>query len=119
MARGATTDLVTHIFRVALRHEPSIYRDIEIAGSKRLWDLAEAIVDAFGFDFDHAFGFYSGRTDRTLLEAQPKYELFADIGEESDAGGVKKTPISEAFPRIGRSMTFLFDYGDECCSRSR
>jgi hypothetical protein len=50
---GATT----HIFRASLR--PKLYRDIEIDSGKSLDDLAEGIVGAFDFDFDHAFGFYS------------------------------------------------------------
>jgi hypothetical protein len=36
----------------------------------------------------------------------------ADMDIESDAGSVKRTPASEAFPGIGHKMTFLFDYGD-------
>src|SRR5215204_3489990 len=57
--------------------------------------LGRTIVAAFGFDF---FGFYSGRTERTLMSAKPKYELFADMGrdafgDKSDALSVKKTRI--------------------------
>jgi hypothetical protein len=47
----------THIFRARL--SPRIYRDIEIESTRSLYDLAAAIVQAFGFDFDHAFGFFS------------------------------------------------------------
>ena len=81
--------------------------------------MAEAIVAAFGFDFDHAFGFYSGRTERTLMSAKPKYELFADMGrdafgDKSDALSVKKTRIVDAFPKVGHAMTFLLaSFGDE------
>ena len=73
-----------------------------------------AIVDAFGFYFDHAFGYYS-LLKGNIFSSPVKYELFADLGdidEASDAGSVKKTRISEAFPEIGHKMTFLFDYGD-------
>ena len=103
----------THILRVALQDEPAVYRDIEIGSEKSLYDLAKAIVRAFGFNFDHAFGFYTGLTGATMMEAQPKYELFADMGEESDARSVKRTPVAEAFPGVGHTMLFLFDYGDE------
>lgn len=115
MARGwqVAAKAGTHIMRVSLRGEPSIYREIEIASSKSLYVLAGAIVAAFDFDLDHAFGFYSGKTERSLLSADPKYELFADIGEESDAKSVKKSTVADAFPRQGHSMVFLFDYGDE------
>jgi hypothetical protein len=48
------------------------------------------------------------------MSAQPKYELFADMGEDSDARSVKKVRVIEVFPNVGHAMTFLlFDYGDE------
>jgi hypothetical protein len=104
----------TLILRVELANKRSIYRDIEIESSKSLYILAKAIVAAFGFDFDHAFGFYSGLTSASVMRVLPKYELFADMGN-ADAGalGVKKTGVSRAFPAIGHTMIFLFDYGDE------
>jgi hypothetical protein len=104
----------TFILRAGLAGEISIYRDIEIEPSKSLYRLAEAIVTAFGFDFDHAFGFYSGLKPATLMRTLPRYELFADMGD-ADPGvrGVKKTRISEAFAEIGHTMVFLFDYGDD------
>ena len=103
-------DSNTHIFRVSLGSK--LYRDIEIASASKLYDLAEAIVEAFDFDFDHAFGFYSKLTGH-IYDSPIQYELFADIGEESKAGSVKRTRIIEAFPEVGSKMTFLFDYGDE------
>ncbi len=103
----------THILRASLAGDRAIYRDIEMPSTRSLYNVAEDIVFAFGFDFDHAFGFYSGLTPRTLMEAQPKYELFADMGEESDAKSVKKTSVGEAFPKLRHKMMFLFDYGDE------
>jgi hypothetical protein len=104
----------THIFRAALKGDAKVYRDIEIASDASLHDLAEAIVAAFGFDFDHAFGFYSGKTPGTLMRAEPKYELFADLEEtDSDALSVERTTVSTAFPKPAHRMTLLFDYGDE------
>jgi hypothetical protein len=105
----------TLVLRVELEQERSIYRDIEVDGSKSLYKLGEAIVKAFGFDFDHAFGFYSGHNPRTMFDKRPRYELFADMGEDPDPGvlGVKKTKLAEAFPSVGHKMLFLFDYGDE------
>jgi Plasmid pRiA4b ORF-3-like protein len=104
----------TLIIRAALDGKRSIYRDIEIDASKSLYRLAEAINFAFNFDFDHAFGFYSGLTAATMMTVRPIYELFADMGE-ADRGvqSVKKTKIAQAFPAIGHTMLFLFDYGDE------
>jgi hypothetical protein len=74
----------TLIIRAALEGEALIYRDIEIEATKSLYRLAEAIVSAFGFSFDHAFGFYSGLTDAAMMRKHPKYELFADMGEGAE-----------------------------------
>jgi hypothetical protein len=103
----------TQIVRVSLWGRKSIYRDIEIVSTKSLYDLAAAIVRAFGFDFDHPFGFYSGMNRGTMMRQHPQYELFADIGEDSEARSVKQTTIAEALPQIGCALAFLFDYGDE------
>ena len=104
----------TLIFRATLPGRPSVYRDIEVDARKSLYDLAVVIVRSFGFDFDHAFGFYSGKTGPTLMRALPKYELFVDMGEATEGAlSVKGTKIAAAFPRIGHTMTFLFDYGDD------
>jgi hypothetical protein len=107
------TEAGTHIIRVTLQDEPSIYREIEVESRKTLSDLAEAIVRAFGFEFDHAFGFYSKLTGRDVMRAQPKYELFADMGEKTDAKSVRKTRVADAFPDVGHTMLFMFDYGDD------
>jgi hypothetical protein len=103
----------TLIIRALLGSKKSIYRDIEIGTSQSLYQLAQAIVEAFDFDFDHAFGFYTGRTRATMMRDHPMYELFVDQGE-ADPGvrSVKKTAVARAFPAIGHAMTFLFDYGD-------
>ncbi|MBA2400430.1 MAG: hypothetical protein H0V72_17325 [Bradyrhizobium sp.] len=103
----------TFIFRAALHGRASIYRAIEIDPAKSLYLLAEAIVSAFDFDFDHAFGFYTGLTPAKIHKEFPKYELFADMGEaDPQVLGVKKTRISRAFPEVGHTLLFLFDYGD-------
>ena len=47
------------------------------------------------------------------MEANPKYELFVDMGEATGALSVKKTSVAKAFPKVGHKMLFLFDYGDE------
>lgn len=97
----------TFIFRVALAGDTSIYRDIEIDPSKSLYRLAEAIVSAFGFDFDHAFGFYHGEPFASRRK-HPFYELFADMGEADGALSVKKRKLAtHSLPSVMR-----------CCSCS-
>ena len=104
----------TFILRAALDGQKAIYRDIEIESSKSLYRLAEALVKAFDFDFDHAFGFYSGLTPAKLTRVDPRYELFADMGEANPGVfSVKKTKVSQAFLDIGHTLVFLFDYGDD------
>lgn len=103
------TEPATLIFRASLRAR--IYRDIEVSSSSTLADLAEAIVAAFGFDMDHAYGFYSKLTGK-LFDSPRRFELFADI-EGSGPGSVKGTRVITAFQNVGSEMTFLYDYGDE------
>ena len=74
----------THVLRVKLEDEPSIVREIELPSDRKLVNLAQGIVRAFDFDFDHAFGFYSALKGN-VLRSQPKYELFADM-DDSDLG---------------------------------
>ena len=99
----------THILRARLR--PRVHRDIEIDSGDSLYGLAAAIVKAFGFDMDHAFGFYSKLTGH-YYDSPVKYELFADLEGDTDAGSVEKTTVAEAFPAVGHKMLFLYDYGD-------
>ncbi len=110
MAKQTAAASATYILRAVLK--PRLYRDIEIARDASLHALAMAIVDAYGFDFDHAFGFYSKLTGN-IYQSPVRYDLFADIEGTTDAGSVKRTPTQTAFPGIGRKMTFLFDFGDE------
>jgi len=102
----------THVLRIALQDQPTTYREIEVPSSASLYDLAEFIVSAFGFDFDHAFGFYADLGEG-FLRSQPRYELFADMGEGYDSFGVRTTRVWDAFPEVGQTLLFLFDYGDE------
>ena len=104
-------DPSTRIFRASLRGR--LYRDLELPSGGSLEDLAAAIVHAFGFDLDHAFGFYSSLGYR-YHDAEERYELFADLGQ-ADEGvrGVWRTKLSATFPEVGKKMLFLFDYGDE------
>jgi len=103
------TEPATLILRASLRAR--LYRDIEVSSSSSLADLAEVIVAAFGFDMDHAYGFYSKLTGN-LFDSPRRFELFTDI----EAGGprsVNRTRVITAFQKMGSAMSFLYDYGDE------
>lgn len=97
--------------RVSL--EAKIYRDVVISGDASLYKLAEVINQVYGFDFDHAFGFYDNLKD--IYKAKTVYELFKDMGDPSvdHAKSVKKSKVTDAFDRDGKVFAFLFDYGDE------
>jgi len=107
------------IFRLKthLLHQPNIGRDIDIASNASLYRLAKAILDAYGFDLDHAFGFFSTVSSSNYFEAERKFELFTDLIEEGQdieptgAESVKKTRASNVWRESGEQMLFLFDYG--------
>ena len=87
------------------------YRVLAIPEGFTLYRLAEAILDSFDFDFDHCFGFYDNM--KVPYESNEGYELFADIGEESEFRGVERTKVNKVFDRVKKKMLFLFDYGDD------
>jgi pRiA4b ORF-3-like protein len=110
----------THIFAVNLLDNHSVrhsrvMREIEVCEDSNLYDLAAAIVSAYGFDFDHAFGFFS-RTGDDCFDSERKYELFADMediaAEHPESESVQRTKVSEVWKILGTTMLFLFDYGD-------
>lgn len=109
----------TYIFKVNLLRKPKISREIEIPENTNLYKLAEAIVGAYNFDFDHCFGFFNKISENRYFDSERKYELFTDLIEEGEnleptgAGSVKKTKINEVWQNPGDKMLFLFDYGDE------
>lgn len=107
----------TYIFKTHLFRDKKISRDIEINENASLYKFAEAIVGAYDFDFDHAFGFFSKVTEGWggLADCKERYELFADTDpkEARDAKSVKKTKLSVVWKKPGDKMFFLFDYGDE------
>ena len=90
----------------------AITRTFEISGGVSLSRLAEAIIDAFDFDMDHAYGFYDNLKNH--YKSREVYTLFADMGMDDDPfnGNSVKIKVNKVF-EIGKSMLFLFDYGDE------
>lgn len=107
----------TYIFKTKLFRDEKISRDVEIKENASLYKLAEAIVGAYDFDFDHAFGFFGKITESRYFDSERKYELFADMEDEgiepTGAESVEKTKIGEVWKKMSDKMLFLFDYGDE------
>ncbi len=106
----------THIFRISLLRDKDVVREIEIPENFSLYRLAEAITGAYGFSFDHAFGFFDKIVEDGYFNSKRKYELFTDMEDEgiepTGAGSVEKTNITEVWKAAGDKMLFLFDYGD-------
>jgi hypothetical protein len=109
----------TVVIRAKVMESKRIYRDIEISSDSTLEDLALAIVEAFGWDCDHCYGFYS-HLGQSLHDSKEAYELFADLAEEDGSAmevrdgvlGVKDTAVGDVFENRGKKMQFLFDYED-------
>ena len=92
------------------------HRTLAIPGGFTLYGFAEEIIDAFGFDFDHCFGFFDNL--KMWTKSIECYELFKDIEKEqglepTPCKSVKKTRIDGVFNKTGKKMLFLFDYGAE------
>lgn len=110
----------TCIFEVQLLRHRNVSRTIELPEALSLYRLAETVINAFGFAFDHAFGFFDfAQGTGNILAAEKKYDLFTDMIEEGEdieptgAGSVKKTMVSEVWREPGARMVMLFDYGDD------
>lgn len=108
------------VFDVQIIHydfkDKKIIRTIAISGKKSLYQFAGAIVRSFDFFFDHCFAFYGDVNKHPVSEQKEIYELFVDIGEEPTAPhakGVKKVKVEKVFTAIGKTMLFMFDYGDD------
>jgi len=102
-----------------LGYKREVARTIAVPTSWNLYKLAEAIVTAYDFNFDHAFGFFDVTSSDDYTASIRKYELFTDIIEEGEdieptgAGSVKHTRLDQVWSKRGDSMLFLFDYGDD------
>lgn len=91
----------TYIFKVSLG---SPWRRIAILGTMVLDRLSSVILDAFDFDHDHLYSFIcKDRFGRELHINHPYVE---------DAPFTDEVRIQEVPLRVGASMTFLFDFGD-------
>lgn len=113
--QGLSTKLKmrTFLFKINLFRHKQIIREIEVPENFSLYKLANAIVTAYDFNFDHAFGFFD-KIGEQYYKSDKKYELFADMEdiEPTGAESVEKTKINQAWQNVGNKMLFLFDYGD-------
>jgi len=104
---------IVKIFKVTLSDryahiQGNPYRLIAVPKTFSLYKFAEVILENFDFDFDHCFGFFDNL--KNVYDSNEGYELFKDIGEETEFNSVKKTKIDKVFNFIGKKMCFMFDY---------
>ncbi|OGG51782.1 hypothetical protein A3F28_02690 [Candidatus Uhrbacteria bacterium RIFCSPHIGHO2_12_FULL_57_11] len=101
-------------FHTWMMRNKKVSRDFEISAGASLYALAKAVVAAYGFDFDHCFGFFSDITEGRYHDSKEQYELFTDLPdvEPTGAGSVKKTKCKDVWIEPGKRMMMLFDYGD-------
>ncbi len=103
-------------FQVTMEEKKGLIREFQVPATISLYRLAETIIDSIGWDFDHAFGFYSDL--EKYSNSTEKFELFSDMGESTirkngvTSRGVKRTRYSSVFKSPGDKMLFLFDYGE-------
>lgn len=93
-----------YVFKVALA---KTWRRLAIAGSCSVHELAEAIVDAFDFDFDHLYSFTVGGSRNKA----PTYQVHHPGAQEPPSAD--QTAVSDLPLDSGQRMEFLYDYGDE------
>ncbi|MDR1282319.1 MAG: hypothetical protein LBK99_16075, partial [Opitutaceae bacterium] len=56
--------------------------ELAIGGDQSLYALAQLIIKAVGFDFDHAFQFCDNL--KNPYRSKERYTLFADTGDTDD-----------------------------------
>lgn len=103
---------MTH-YTFTLTHGKATAR-VRVIDYYSLYGLADVLLEAIGFDLDHAFGFHSNLSNPYARNEVKEYTLFADQGEErlpSDTG-VEETEVCDVFSE-GETMLFHFDYGDD------
>lgn len=104
------------IIRAKLYHNKRTYRDIYIDPFINLYVLAENVINAFDFNFDHCFGFFPHPDVYKKCKDKVRYESFYDIGEEvhnENTQSVARTIVGDIFKNNKDKWWMLFDYGDD------
>ncbi|MFZ5809468.1 MAG: IS1096 element passenger TnpR family protein [Chloroflexota bacterium] len=96
--------------KAAFKHNPRIWREVEILGEHTLHDLNSILVDSFDHDFDHLAGFWK------LVPRQGQKTRYreVDLGTvdpfgEGDGADVQIAAIGL---KEGDRLKYVFDFGD-------
>jgi len=99
-----------YCLKVALRHQPGLWRRIEIQGKQTLADLHAMLVDAFGYDaWDHMGGFR-----RRVRRGSGRRYREVDLGEVDPEGGGRAADrhIAGLGLKPGDTLQYVYDFGD-------
>lgn len=92
-----------HVFKVSL--EQKVWRRIAIPAKRSLADLADAILNVFGFDDDHAYSFYyQNRFGKKVSAGYP---------EGMDEPAASEILLGDIPLPIGTSILYHYDFGDD------
>jgi len=105
----------SYILRAKFYNDKNIYRDIKINSNASLMKLAEAIIPAFDFEFDHMCGFYETLGDPGLDKGKA-YTMFADdpetMMESPEDLSMTKHKLTDLWRKPKDTWQMVFDYGE-------
>ncbi len=83
-------------------------RVIEIPAKASLYKLHSYIQDIVGFDNDHAYIFFSGRswTNRKIIYSE-------NPGNPYDSGNYDNVMLCDVYPLKNLKLYYIFDFGDK------
>lgn len=91
-----------HVFRASLGR---VWRQIAVAGTMTLDDLAYAILGAFRFDNDHLYRF--------LLRDPFGRSISVNAPNLDEGPWTDETRVGQVLLEVGQDMIFVFDFGDD------
>ncbi|MEH2944608.1 hypothetical protein VSQ32_17580 [Lachnospiraceae bacterium KK002] len=98
-----------HSYVISVSLGTGCYRHIRISGRSTLWDLHSIILEAFGFDDDHAHAFFM---DNVQWSRRNCY-FMRDMEMEYDGPSTEECSLDRAGLCKEKQFKFLFDFGDE------
>lgn len=97
---------------ISVSADKGVYRHIKIGMNKKLRDLSEEILYAFGFDDDHAHAFFMNNILWDEIDAYYDERL-------EDDHNTTDVRLSELGITTGMKFLYLFDFGDEWVFRCK
>ncbi|MCX6079320.1 MAG: hypothetical protein NTW32_07275 [Chloroflexi bacterium] len=100
-------------FKAELKHNPKIWREVEILGKQSLAELSTTLVNAFKHDSDHMSGFWKLVPRKATSRGVTRYRE-VELGNinpfgEGDGSDVKIAGLELS---VDAKLKFVFDFGD-------